>query len=38
LAGHAAARLGVTGDQLMALIERNIAAAAVRTRGPGARS
>ncbi len=28
LAGHAAARLGVTGDQLMALIERNIAAAA----------
>jgi DNA mismatch repair protein MutS2 len=27
LAGHAAARLGVTGDQLIALIERNIAAA-----------
>ena len=27
LAGHAAARLGVTGDQLMALIERNIAQA-----------
>ncbi len=27
LAGHAAARLGVTGDQLLALIERNIAAA-----------
>jgi DNA mismatch repair protein MutS2 len=26
LAGHAAARLGVTGDQLMTLIERNIAA------------
>jgi DNA mismatch repair protein MutS2 len=26
LAGHAAARLGVTGDQLLALIERNIAA------------
>jgi DNA mismatch repair protein MutS2 len=26
LAGHAAARLGVTGDQLIALIERNIAA------------
>lgn len=25
LAGHAAARLGVTGDQLIALIERNIA-------------
>ncbi|HEY2514246.1 MAG TPA: DNA mismatch repair protein [Polyangiaceae bacterium] len=25
LAGHAAARLGVTGDQLLALIERNIA-------------
>ena len=29
LAGHAAARLGVTGDQLMALIERNIAQAKV---------
>ncbi len=28
LAGHAAARLGVTGEQLMALIERNIASAA----------
>jgi DNA mismatch repair protein MutS2 len=27
LAGHAAARLGVTGDQLMTLIERNIAQA-----------
>ncbi len=27
LAGHAAARLGVTGDQLMSLIERNIAQA-----------
>lgn len=27
LASHAAARLGVTGDQLLALIERNIAAA-----------
>lgn len=26
LAGHAAARLGVTGEQLMSLIERNIAA------------
>jgi DNA mismatch repair protein MutS2 len=25
LAGHAAARLGVTGDQLMSLVERNIA-------------
>jgi DNA mismatch repair protein MutS2 len=27
LAGHAAARLGVTGEQLMALIDRNVAAA-----------
>ncbi len=35
LAGHAAARLGVTGDQLMALIERNIAAAGARARGAG---
>ena len=26
LAGHTAARLGVTGDQLLALIERNIRA------------
>jgi DNA mismatch repair protein MutS2 len=32
LAGHAAARLGVTGDQLMALIERNIAAAGAAAR------
>jgi DNA mismatch repair protein MutS2 len=32
LAGQAASRLGVTGDQLMALIERNIAQAeATRT-------
>jgi DNA mismatch repair protein MutS2 len=30
LAGHAAERLGVTGDQLMALIERNIAQAQAR--------
>jgi DNA mismatch repair protein MutS2 len=30
LAGHAAARLGVTGDQLLSLIERNIASAAAR--------
>ena len=27
LAGHAAARLGVTGEQLIALIERNVARA-----------
>ncbi len=33
LAGHAAARLGVTGEQLMSLIERNISQAA-----PGRRS
>ncbi len=31
LAGHAAARLGVTGEQLMALIERNIAQAQAPT-------
>ena len=33
LAGHAAARLGVTGDQLASLVERSIAAA--RSRRPG---
>jgi DNA mismatch repair protein MutS2 len=33
LAGQAAARLGVTGDQLMALIERNIQLTAARTHG-----
>ena len=30
LAGHAAARLGVTGEQLLGLVDRNIAAAKVR--------
>jgi DNA mismatch repair protein MutS2 len=34
LAGHAAARLGVTGEQLMELVDRNIAAAAARARLP----
>ena len=34
LAHHTAARLGVTGEELMALIERNIAKAA-QTRGRG---
>jgi DNA mismatch repair protein MutS2 len=33
LAGHAAARLGVTGEQLMVLIERNIAQANLVKRG-----
>jgi DNA mismatch repair protein MutS2 len=33
LAGHAAARLGVTGEQLLALIERNIAAGRARAAG-----
>jgi DNA mismatch repair protein MutS2 len=33
LAGHAAARLGVTGDQLLALIERNIAQKQTTSRG-----
>jgi len=33
LAGHAAARLGVTGDQLMSLIERNIAQRKSRATG-----
>jgi DNA mismatch repair protein MutS2 len=36
LAGHAAARLGVTGDQLLSLVERNIAR--VQAAVPGRRS
>jgi DNA mismatch repair protein MutS2 len=34
LAGHAAARLGVTGEQLLSLIERNIAQAGARPPRP----
>jgi DNA mismatch repair protein MutS2 len=36
LAAHAAARLGVTGEQLQALVERNIAGAGAHPRGGAA--